>query len=142
VHAGGFLRGRGRLVAVEHMASPEHDVPGFPYLLITGRVLQHYNVGTMTRRTPSVELAASDLLEISPADARREGIHDGAWVGVESRWGACRVRASLTTRVADGNLFLSFHFPETHTNRVTGPQTDPISRCPEYKVTAVRLRPE
>jgi formate dehydrogenase alpha subunit len=142
LHAGGFLRGRGRLVAVEHVASPEHDVPGFPYLLITGRVLQHYNVGTMTRRTPNLALAACDLLEISPADARREGVEDGAWVGVESRWGACRARACLTPRVADGNLFLSFHFPETHTNRVTGPQTDPISRCPEYKVTAVRLRPE
>jgi formate dehydrogenase major subunit len=46
----------------------------------------------------------------------------------------------VSTRVAPGTLFLSFHFPETHANRVTGPQRDPESQCPEYKLTAVRLR--
>jgi predicted molibdopterin-dependent oxidoreductase YjgC len=139
VHAGGFLRGRAQLVAVDFRASPEHAVPGFPYLLITGRVLQHYNVGSMTRRTPSQELAPDDRLEIHPDDAARHGLVEGAEVGIESRWGATRVAVRITERVFPGTLFLSFHHPGSHTNRLVGPHLDPQSRCPEYKVTAVRI---
>jgi formate dehydrogenase alpha subunit len=139
VHADGFLRGRGRFVAVDFQASPEHAVAGFPYLLVTGRVLHHYNVGTMTRRTPSRDLAPDDRLEIHPEDAARHGLEEGAEASIESRWGAARVRVRLSERVPPGTLFLSFHFPETHANRVVGPGLDPQSHCPEYKVTAVRI---
>jgi formate dehydrogenase alpha subunit len=140
LHAAGFMRGAGRLVAVDDVPSPEHGVAGYPYLLITGRVLDHYNVGTMTRRTPSVRLAPHDALEIHPEDAAREGLRDGP-VEVESRWGATTVPLRLSRRVAPGTMFLSFHFPRSHTNRLVGPHVDPQSRCPEYKVTAVRVRP-
>jgi formate dehydrogenase major subunit len=140
VHADAFLRGRGRLSASTHRASSEHDVTGFPYLLVTGRVLQHYNVGTMTRRTAHRQLAPDDLLEINADDAEREQIIDGDLLALESRWGATRVRARVSGRVARGTLFLSFHHPETHANRVTGPSVDPESKCPNYKATAVRLR--
>jgi formate dehydrogenase alpha subunit len=142
VHADGFLRGRARLTAVDFAPSEEHGVAGYPYLLVTGRVLHHYNVGTMTRRTPQRALVAEDVLEIDPADARREGIEDGSFARLESRWGAIRVRARRSPRVAPGTLFLSFHFPGTHANRVTGPARDPDSQCPQYKATAVRLRAE
>lgn len=141
VHADGFVRGRGRLSVVVPEASPEHDVAGFPYTLITGRILEHYNVGTMTRRTPSAELVDADLLEMNPADAAEAGIADGGEVAVESRWGRVDVTAHHTDRVPPGTLFLSFHFPESHTNRLVGPHTDPVSKCPDYKVTAVRLTP-
>lgn len=140
VHADGFLRGHGRLSALHYQASPEHDVAGFPYLLVTGRVLQHYNVGTMTRRTAHRELTPGDPLEIHSDDARREKIGDGDLLELESRWGATQVRARISPRVAPGTLFLSFHYPETHANRVTGPSVDPDSKCPQYKATAVRLR--
>ena len=140
LHERGFARGRARLAAVDFAPSPESPVAGFPYRLTTGRVLHQYNVGTMTRRTPSRALAPSDWLEIHPEDAAREGIADSAEVALESRWGSCRVRARHSERVAPGTLFLSFHYPETHANRVTGPSRDPRSDCPEYKLTAVRLR--
>jgi predicted molibdopterin-dependent oxidoreductase YjgC len=140
VHAGGFLRGRGRLMAIPYRPSPEHGVEGFPYTLVTGRVLEHYNVGTMTRRTPHRRLVPADVLELHPDDARREGVGDGAEVVVESQWGSVRTTARLATRVAPGTLFLSFHFPESHTNRLTGPHVDPDSKCPQYKAIAVRLR--
>jgi predicted molibdopterin-dependent oxidoreductase YjgC len=90
----GFARGRASLSTVEHATSPEDQVEGFPYLLNTGRVLQQYNVGTMTRRTPNAELAPADELEIHPDDAARERIADGDPVGIESRWGRVRARAS------------------------------------------------
>jgi formate dehydrogenase alpha subunit len=141
VHADGFLRGRGRLVAVDYEASPEHGAPGYPLLLVTGRVLHHYNVGTMTRRTPQSELAPEDVLEIHPADATTAGIGDGARAVLESRWGSTVVRTRHSRRVPPGTLFLSFHFPETHANRVTGPARDPASHCPQYKATGVRVSP-
>jgi predicted molibdopterin-dependent oxidoreductase YjgC len=95
----------------------------------------------MTRRTPNRSLAPADRVEIHPDDALREGIEEGAEVVLQSRWGCTRAPARLTTRVAPGTLVLSFQFPECHTNRLTGPHVDPDSKCPEYKVTAVRIEP-
>jgi predicted molibdopterin-dependent oxidoreductase YjgC len=141
VHADGFLRGKGQLALVDFAETPEAPGAGYPYLLITGRVLQHYNVGSMTRRTPNQQLAAADLLEIHPDDAAREGLAAGSRVVLASRWGETRVAVAISPRTPRGSLFLSFHQPETHANRVTGPQRDPRSNCPEYKVTAVRISP-
>ena len=141
VHADHFIRGKGQLVALDYLPSPEHGVAGYPFLLITGRLLEHYNVGTMTRRTPNQVLVAEDVLEIHPADANRENISDGEQVNLESRWGSTQVKAKKSRRIAPGTLFLSFHYPETHTNRITGPHLDPQSKCPQYKAVAVRLQP-
>jgi len=140
LHEQGFLRGRGCLVAIDYEPSPEHGVAEYPYLLVTGRVLHHYNVGTMTRRTAQQHLVPQDRLEIHPEDARREGLAEGRMVDLESRWGSTRVPLHVSARVTPGTLFLSFHQPETHANRVTGPHRDPRSNCPQYKATAVRLR--
>jgi formate dehydrogenase major subunit len=59
---------------------------------------------------------------------------------VESRWGEITVTAEPSERVPPGVLFLSFHHPGTHANRIVGPHSDPVSDCPQYKRTAVRLR--
>ncbi len=139
VHADAFVRGRGRLMALPYVPTPEQQTADYPLLLITGRVLQHYNVGTMTRRTPNRELEDADYLEINPQDAVAAGIADGGAVRVRSRYGKAVVPARITGRVTPGLLFLSFHFPETHTNALTSPLGDPDSHCPEYKVTAVHI---
>lgn len=140
VHATGFVRGRGKLMALEYVPSPEQTDIEFPYLLTTGRRLEHFNVGTMSRRTPNAELAPEDVLDVHPDDASRERIADGEAVELTSRWGATRVRVRHSTRVSPGSVFLTFHHPQTHANRVTSPHRDPQSQCPEYKVTAVRIR--
>jgi formate dehydrogenase alpha subunit len=139
LHENGFLRGRGQLSVVPYVASPEAAVAGFPLTLITGRVRDQYNVGSMTRRTPLSALAPCDWLELACDDAARLGVGDGARVRVVSRWGETEVPARLRSRIAPGTCFLSFHHPESHTNRLVGPQRDPESACPEYKVTAVRI---
>lgn len=139
MHRDSFLRGRGLFVPLDFLPSPEHDVEGYPYLLVTGRVRDHYNVGTMTRRTPNQKLVSCDWLEMHPDDAEREGIADRTTITLESRWGQIAVPVQWASRIDPGTLFLSFHFPETHANRLTGPQHDPDSYCPEYKVTAVRI---
>jgi predicted molibdopterin-dependent oxidoreductase YjgC len=94
----------------------------------------------MTRRTPSRELVAEDRLEIHPQDAEREGLAEADRVELASRWGRTTVSVLPSRRIAPGTLFLPFHFPETRTNALTGPHGDPQSKCPEYKVTAVRMR--
>jgi len=140
VHAEGFVRGRGRLMTLPWLPTPEKQSVDYPFLMITGRVLQQYNVGTMTRRTPHRELEDADYLEINPEDAAAAGIGDGTQVRISSRYGRAVVPARLTGRVGPGMLFLSFHFPETHANALTSSLGDPQSRCPEYKVTAVRVQ--
>lgn len=132
---------RARLAVVDHLASAEHDVPGRPFLLITGRVLQQYNVGTMTRRTPQSRLWAGDRLEVHPRDAERLGLDEGALAHVESGWGQAELVVHRSERIAPGTLFLSFHDPQTHANRLVGPCADPVSHCPQYKATAVSVRP-
>jgi predicted molibdopterin-dependent oxidoreductase YjgC len=138
LHVADFAGGRGNLARIDYAPSPGL-APGL--ILITGRVLAHYNAGTMTRRTPNLALAPADVLEIHPADAATRGIADGAPVAVTSAHGEARAVARVTPRVAPGVLFLSFHFPETGTNAVTGPVRDRLTGCPEYKITAVDVRP-
>jgi predicted molibdopterin-dependent oxidoreductase YjgC len=124
---------------VEYAQSPEHGIAGYPFLLVTGRLLEHYNVGTMTRRTPNQLIVSEDLLNIHPEDAGKCNIIDGQRIKLISRWGSTTVTACSSRRIAPGTLFLSFHFPETHANRVTGPHHDPQSKCPQYKAIAVRV---
>jgi predicted molibdopterin-dependent oxidoreductase YjgC len=121
------------------VASPEAAVAGFPFTLVTGRVRDQYNVGSMTRRTPLEALAPYDWLELAADDADRLGVADGERVRVTSRWGETEAPARRSARIAPGTCFLSFHHPESHTNRLVGPQRDPESDCPEYKLTAVRI---
>jgi formate dehydrogenase major subunit len=136
LHVDGFPRGRARLALVEYAASPSL---GGALTLTTGRVLEHYNAGTMTRRSPNAVLAPADRLEIHPEDARSRGIADGDAVTVTSAHGRARVTAHVTERVARGVVFLSFHFPETGANDLTGDVRDRVTGCPEYKVTAVEV---
>ncbi len=138
LHTEGFPRGRGRLARVAYTPSPEL---GGALTLTTGRVLEHYNAGTMTRRSDNRRLVDADALEIHPDDAAARGIAAGAMVAIASAHGEARARARITTRVPAGVVFLSFHFPETGANQLTGQVRDRISGCPEYKVTAVEVRP-
>jgi predicted molibdopterin-dependent oxidoreductase YjgC len=94
----------------------------------------------MSRRPGNLQLTDKDVLEISAADARRDGIADGDRLSIESRYGQTEITARISSRMSPGQLFATFHFPETHTNRVTSPVLNPQSRCSEYKITAVCLR--
>jgi formate dehydrogenase alpha subunit len=144
LHAQSFPRGRGRFACVDFVASPALagcDRQQYPLLLTTGRVLEHYNTGSMTRRGDNLALHAHDFLELSASDAASLAITDGAAVVVESPWGQAHAIARVTSRVAEGTAFLSFHFPETGTNRLISPVVDRLADCPEYKVTPVTVRP-
>jgi formate dehydrogenase major subunit len=132
--------GRAGLYSVEWEPPGEEATPEYPFVLVTGRQLAHYNSGTQTRRTGNAVLQPADLVEIHPEDAERLNVSDGDVIEVRSRRGAVETWACVTTRVAPGNVFLSFHFPEVKTNVLTSGNSDPNTRCPEYKVTAVSVR--
>jgi formate dehydrogenase major subunit len=141
MHVGGFVRGKGRFMITEYVATDERVGPRFPLLLTTGRILSQYNVGAQTRRTANVVWHEEDRLEINPHDAEERGIRDGDWVAVRSRAGETALRALITDRVAAGVVYTTFHHPDTQANVVTTDYSDWATNCPEYKVTAVQCRP-
>lgn len=132
--------GRAQLTARQYLPPGEQPDVAFPHVLITGRRLEHYNAGTMTRRTRNVDLLPAETLQIHPDDAGRLGVVDGDRVEVRSRRAALTLPAALSSRVAPGEVFMSFHFPDVPANALTSSAVDEVTSCPEYKVTAVRLR--
>jgi formate dehydrogenase alpha subunit len=132
--------GKAQLAAVPYAAPGEQPDADFPLLLVTGRRLEHYNAGTMTRRTGNLRLVPEELLELHPDDAGALGIGDGEAVRVASRRGEILVTADVTERVSPGQAFIGFHFPEALANLLTSQHGDEVTSCPEYKVTAVRVR--
>jgi formate dehydrogenase major subunit len=139
MHLDGFVRGRGKFVRTEYVATEERTGARFPLLLTTGRILSQYNVGAQTRRTENSRWHAEDVLEIHPHDAEQRGIVEGDWVTVASRAGDTSLRATLTDRVAAGVVYTTFHHPGTQANVVTTDNSDWATNCPEFKVTAVQV---
>jgi formate dehydrogenase major subunit len=133
--------GRAHFAALPYKAPGDAADDEFPLILVTGRRLQHYNAGTMTRRTGNVELVDADVLEIHPDDAARLWISDGDRISVRSRVGRIELPAQVTDRIEPGHVFTTFHFPETRTNLLVGASADVNTSCPEYKVVAVDVRP-
>lgn len=142
LHTDTFKRGKGKFAFKEFVESKEIVEHGkdFPYILTTNRVLEHYNAGTMTRRTPNAQIVTEDVLMIHPDDAAKHGIADGDWVCIESARGKVDSKAFLTDEVKPGVISTTFHFPELMVNVVTSSVTDTEALCPEYKVVAVRIR--
>jgi len=141
MHIGGFVRGKGKFIITEYIATDERTGPRYPLLLTTGRILSQYNVGAQTRRTENVVWHAEDRLEIHPHDAEQRGVRDGDWVRLASRAGETTLRALITDRVAPGVVYTTFHHPDTQANVITTDFSDWATNCPEYKVTAVQISP-
>jgi assimilatory nitrate reductase catalytic subunit len=133
--------GRARLRVVEPRPLRDPPTKRFPFVLNTGRTVEHWHTRTKTGRIPVLEgLAPEAWLEVHPDDAARLGVHAGDWVRVSSPRGAIeRIRARLTTIVRPGEVFIPFHWDEACANRLTDDEFDPISREPNYKQCAVRI---
>jgi formate dehydrogenase major subunit len=138
MHVDEFVRGKGRFLVTEYVATREKVNAKFPLILTTGRILSQYNVGAQTRRTENNMWHDEDRLEIHPHDAEERGIADEDWVGVRSRAGETVLRAKVTDRVQPGVVYTTFHFPESGANVITTDNSDWATNCPEYKVTAVQ----
>ena len=141
MHIDTFVRGKGKFFITQYVPTTEKVTRKFPLILTTGRILSQYNVGAQTRRTENVQWHSEDRLEIHPHDAEERGIHQDAWVGIESRSGQTVLRATITENVQPGVVYTTFHFPESGANVITTDNSDWATNCPEYKVTAVQVMP-
>ncbi|MBI5759160.1 MAG: formate dehydrogenase subunit alpha [Planctomycetales bacterium] len=131
---------RAALQRIEHRPTDETVTDEFPFLLSTGRTLYHFNAGTMTLRTPNAVLRPHDLLDMSPTDAARLELIDGAAVTIRSRHGEAMLPLRINSDIPPGELFATFHEPHVFLNHVTSPHRDSVVHAPEYKVTAVQVR--
>ena len=141
MHVDEFVIGKGQFQLTEFVPTPERTNAKFPLILTTGRILSQYNVGAQTRRTENVEWMTEDVLELHPVDAELRGVRTGDWVAVSSRTGETTLPALVSERMTPGVVYTTFHHPETGTNVVTTELSDWATDCPEYKVTAVEVRP-
>jgi predicted molibdopterin-dependent oxidoreductase YjgC len=139
MHEGRFPRGRARFVGVDYLPPGESPTEAYPFILITGRILHHYNCGAQTRRTAIVQVVDTDALEMHPGDAARLGVSDGDLVKLVSLRGEAVLPVVVSERVLPGELFTSFHFPATDVNVLLSSSADESSKCPEYKVSTVRV---
>jgi len=122
---------------------PAEDVDNeYPIILTTGRVVSQFLSGNQTRRIgPLVDHYPEPKCELHPRLASRLGIREGDWVTVESRRGCCTVRAAVVSTIRPDTVFLPYHWGgRKSANQLTIAAQDPISKIPEYKVCAVRVR--
>ncbi|MEQ1947823.1 MAG: formate dehydrogenase subunit alpha [Bryobacteraceae bacterium] len=141
MHIGGFVRGKGAFVVTEFVPTEERTSARFPLILTTGRILSQYNVGAQTARTENTVWHIEDVLDIHPSDAENRGIRDGDLVSLASRSGETTLHARLSERMQPGVVYTTFHHAATGANVVTTEYSDWATNCPEYKVTAVEVRP-
>jgi formate dehydrogenase major subunit len=131
---------RARLVPAKVISPAETPDEEFPMVLTTGRQLEHWHTGAMTRHAQVLDtLAPEPLASLHPDDARALGIADGAPIEVATRHGAVRAVAQLTPEVQPGQVFMAFAYWEAAANRLTGDALDPVAKIPGFKVTAVRV---
>ncbi len=134
-----FPRGRGKFHPLEYVESAEMPDQAFPFILTTGRVLEHWHGGTLTRASKLDELYPQALMEIHPEDARILGIEDGEPVKVSSRRGSIGIRAQIVEKTRPGVVFIPFFFAEASANILTNNVIDPRAKIPEYKICAVKI---
>ncbi|SLN69700.1 formate dehydrogenase subunit alpha [Oceanibacterium hippocampi] len=134
--------GRGRFVPTAMVPPDERPDRDFPLVLTTGRVLEHWHTGAMTRRTRVLDAVEPEAaVEISPSDLERFGIDPGDRVRVVTRRGAIELRARFDSSLPEGMIFIPFCYAEAAANILTNDALDPFGKIAEVKYCAVRLEP-
>ena len=132
--------GRAKFIAVEHTGGAELPDEAYPMVLVTGRVLEHWHTGVMTRRSKALnEIRSGPFVEVNPADAVALGLAAGDRVVVVSRRGEVELPVNISERTQSGSVFIPFHFREAAANVLTTDLLDPFGKIPEFKFCAVRV---
>ena len=144
IFANGFptASGRAKLVPTELVPPDELPDADYPMVLSTGRMLEHWHTGAMTRRAAvldSIEPEAVALL--NRRDLRRMGLGAGDRIRVSTRRGTIELTARLDRDVPEGMVFIPFCFAEAPANFLTNPQLDPFGKIPEFKFCAAKVEP-
>jgi formate dehydrogenase major subunit len=134
--------GKAHLVPAEWMPAKELPDEEFPFVLNTGRLLEHWHTGSMTRRSFALDAIQPEAQAwLNPDDAAAMGIADGDFVRITSRRGSIELRAKLSHRDTPGTCFIPFHFREAAANVLTIDEIDPFGKIPEFKFCAVKVEP-
>ncbi|HLH65661.1 MAG TPA: formate dehydrogenase subunit alpha [Solirubrobacteraceae bacterium] len=134
--------GLAHLVPAEWLPAKELPDDEYPFVLNTGRLLEHWHTGTMTRRSYALDaIAPRAQVFVNPQDAAEHGWEDGGRVRVRSRRGEIELELRVSHAEARGNCFIPFHFREAAANLLTIDEIDPFGKIPEFKFCAVRIEP-
>jgi len=130
--------GLGKFTPIQYKPAMEQATPEYPLILTTGRVVIHYNSGSMTRRTKYlIDMVPELFVEIHPKDSEERGIKANEKVKIITKRGEVEAKAHITDKVAPGLVFMPFHFEGT--NILTVDELDPVAKIPEYKVAACQI---
>ena len=132
--------GRGRIVPADLLPPDEVPDEQYPLVLTTGRLLEHWHTGAMTRRSGVLdEIEPQGIAVMNPYEIERQGLEAGQMVSVETRRGTVEAVLRSDREVADGMIFMPFCFNESPANRLTNPQLDPYGKIPEFKYCAAKI---
>lgn len=135
--------GLGKFVPCPFLPAKELPDDEYPFILNTGRLLEHWHTGTMTRRSRALHaLQPIPKVDVHPDDLAALGLADGETAVVESRRGTITLTVQASRLVTPGTVFIPFHFREAAANVLTIDALDPYGKIPEYKFCAVRIRAE
>ena len=134
--------GRGAFVPCHYQPAEELPDREFPFVLNTGRVLEHRHTGSMTRRSAALsQLEPAAFAAIHPSDLEVLGITSGDQVRVSSRRGEIELAARADRTIEPGSVFIPFHFREAAAHVLPNDALDPYGKIPEFKFCAVQIAP-
>jgi formate dehydrogenase major subunit len=132
--------GRAKIVPTEVRPPDELPDAEYPLVLTTGRMLEHWHTGSMTRRSATLDyLEPEAVAGLNPKQAEKLGLAAGDFIRVSTRRGAVVLRVRADRDVAEGMVFIPFAFAEAAANLLTNPQLDPIGKIPEFKFCACKI---
>jgi formate dehydrogenase major subunit len=132
--------GRGRIVPADLLPPAEIPDDEYPLVLTTGRLLEHWHTGAMTRRAGVLDaIEPYGIAAMNPYEIKRRGLAQGDTIAVETRRGTVEAILRADREVADGMVFMPFCFNESPANKLTNPMLDPYGKIPEFKYCAARV---
>jgi formate dehydrogenase major subunit len=134
--------GRGKIVPARVLPPDELPDDEYPMVLSTGRVLEHWHTGSMTRRSNVLDQIEPEAVAfLSPKDMRKKKLSPGDFIRVETRRGAIEVKVRADRDVPENMVFMPFCYAEAAANLLTNPALDPFGKIPEFKFCAARAEP-
>ncbi|MEM6679589.1 MAG: molybdopterin dinucleotide binding domain-containing protein, partial [Pseudomonadota bacterium] len=144
VFGDGFPRagGRAKFSPAQIVAPAEAPDADYPMIMTTGRQLEHWHTGSMTRRAGVLDWAEPEAnASLHPKTLRRLGVEPGELIRIETRRGSIEIMARADRAVAEDMVFVPFAYVEAAANTLTNPQLDPYGKIPEFKFSACRIGP-
>jgi formate dehydrogenase major subunit len=133
--------GRGKIVPAKVIPPDELPDDEYPMVLSTGRVLEHWHTGSMTRRAHVLDQIEPEAVAfMSPKDMRAKDLWPGDFIRLETRRGAVEVKVRADRDVPENMVFMPFCYAEAAANLLTNPALDPFGKIPEFKFCAARAQ--